>query len=405
MPKLASKYTCSGCMACKDICPKKAIFKQIGKDGHRYVSVNPSLCIECKLCEKICPVVNGYSYGDNTLESAFYAGWSKDSVLRTNGATTGIFGTLAWDFLNRGGWIAGAVMDGLECNYILSDSYEDIPRLQGSKYTSSDPTAIYSSVLSKLKGGDKVLFSGLPCHVAALLNYIPKILHERLYTVDLICGGVSSPLLIDRFVQNNPDVKSILSFRNKNRGWKPDGYRYSLTFQTKDGKVVSESPEKRNLVTDGFSCELTDRYSCYNCKFSGMHRKSDITIGDLWKDRTFTDQHFNGVSSLIVHSEKGKRLLESANIELSKVSPGQVLVPNHRIYDGRSGKEYLPERRFMGFFFKYLSYESLLKIYASNLRTKNVLWWPFALYRLVSFRFLNWFRQRRDNKLLKEILK
>ena len=289
MPKLASRYTCSGCMACKDICPRQAIFRRTGKDGHRYVSVDPSLCIECKLCEKTCPVVNGYVYAENTLASTFYAGWSGDSVLRNNGATSGIFGTLSQAFLDQGGRIAGAVMDNLECHYILTSSSTDIPRLQGSKYTTSDPTGIYRAVLKKLKEGCPVLFSGLPCHVAALLNYVPQNLQDKLFTVDLICGGVSSPLLIEKFVQHNPGVETILSFRNKKHGWKPEGYRYSLTYLKDDGSVVSENPAKRNLVTDGFACELTDRYSCYGCRFAGIHRKSDMTIGDLWRDTVFSE--------------------------------------------------------------------------------------------------------------------
>ena len=69
MPKLASINTCTGCMACGDICPKNAISAVNGYDGHRYVETDTSLCVECNLCEKTCPVVNGDVYGENSLKS------------------------------------------------------------------------------------------------------------------------------------------------------------------------------------------------------------------------------------------------------------------------------------------------------------------------------------------------
>lgn len=405
MPKLASKDTCTGCMACKDVCPKKAIYKRRGNDGHQYISIDSSLCIECQLCEKTCPVVNGKEYAKNTFDSDFYAGWSDSMPLRQNGATSGIFGTIADYFLKQDGWVAAAVMNGLECKYIMTDSYSDLLRMQGSKYTTSDPTDIYKSVRDGLKEGKNILFCGLPCHVAALLSFVPQNLKTNLYTIDLICGGVSSPLLIEKFVKFESGIKSIISFRNKKCGWKPEGYRYSLKYEKEDGTIICDDSKKKNLITDGFACELTNRYSCYNCQFSGIHRKSDITIGDLWGDQFFKDQHFNGVSAIIVHSENGKKLLERSNIILHEVSPNRILNHNHRFYDGKSNKVYLPERRFMGLFFNLFSYKNLLRIYASDLRTKNIIWWPFALYHIISFRLIGMITKMRDRKLLKKIIK
>lgn len=405
MPELATKQTCSGCMACKDKCPKEAITSVIGEDGHRYIKIDSNRCVECKICEKTCPVVNGFSYGKNNLQSNFYAGWSDNSSIRDKGATSGIFGAIADSFIRNGGFVAGAVMDGLECRYILINSLDDIERLQGSKYTSSDPSGIYKVILDKLRSGKKVLFSGLPCHVAALLNFIPLKLQTKLYTIDLICGGVSSPKLIERFVSEKSDITSILSFRNKKNGWKPNGYRYSLTYLTKNGQIHSEPNYVRNLVTDGFACELTDRYSCYDCHFNGCHRKSDVTIGDLWKDKLFVAEHFRGVSSIIVHSEKGHTLIESSSITLKKIDPENILYPNHRIFNGKSIKAYFPERRLIGRIFKWLNYESLVRIYAGDLKTWNILWWPMAAYRVISFRIANIFQRESSKRILNKLFK
>lgn len=405
MPELATKQTCTGCMACKDKCPKEAITSVIGTDGHRYIGIDINRCIDCKICEKTCPVVNSYSYGENNLRSKFYAGWSENKSIRDKGATSGIFGTIADSFIKTGGFVAGAIMDGLRCKYILINSLDDLEKLQGSKYTSSNPSGIYKAVLDELKQGEKVLFSGLPCHVAALLNYVPAKLQTKLFTIDLICGGVSSPKLIERFASEKSDIASILSFRNKRNGWKPDGYRYSLTYLTHDGQMHSEPQAARNLITDGFACELTDRFSCYNCRFCGSHRKSDLTIGDLWRDKDFSKEHFNGVSSIIIHSKKGQDLIDSSAIYHTEVNPKKILNPNSRIFNGKSLKSYFPERIFMGFLFKHLSYKSLLKVYASDFRTKNILWWPIAGYRILSFKLSDAIRRKSDKKILNQIFK
>ncbi len=405
MPELASKHKCTGCMACKDKCPKEAISSVIGTDGHRYVKIDNTVCIECKICEKACPIINEFSYGENTLKSEFYAGWSNVGSIRDKGATSGIFGSIADSFIRNGGLVAGAIMDGLECRYILTNSLNDIDRLQGSKYTSSNPSGIYRAILENLKCGHMVLFSGLPCHVAALLNYVPTRFQAKLYTIDLICGGVSSPKLIERFVLEKDNIASIISFRNKKSGWKPNGYRYSLTYLTKEGKTISEHQSTRNLVTDGFACELTDRYSCYDCQFNGCHRKSDMTIGDLWRDRQFANEHYRGVSSIIIHSEKGHLIMESGHITLNKIEPKNILYPNHRIFNGKSIKAYFPERRLIGIAFKWLNYKSLMRIYASELKTWNILWWPMAMYRLISFKVANIYQTRLSKRILNNIFK
>ncbi|MDE6292805.1 MAG: 4Fe-4S binding protein, partial [Bacilli bacterium] len=170
-------------MACEDKCPTKAIYQTIGNDGHKYIKINEDKCIECKLCEKTCPAVNNLTYGDNSIHTnKFYAGWAKNNKLRGNAATSGIFGAIAKYFLDQGGWIAGAIMDGIDCKYIVTNSIDDIARLQGSKYTYSNPKGIFGQILALLKSGNIVLFSGLPCHVAALISFIPSSLQTHLYT-------------------------------------------------------------------------------------------------------------------------------------------------------------------------------------------------------------------------------
>lgn len=390
-------------MGCMNVCPVQAITTEYYSDGHRGISVNPDVCIECGACERVCPVVNGSVYGKNTLDSEYYAGWATKQDIRRRGATSGIFGALAERVISEGGYVAGAVMEGMACRYIISNKYEDIERMQGSKYTSSDPGCVYKEVRSKLSEGREVLFCGLPCHVAGLLEYLPSRMRENLTTVDIICGGVSSPSLIRRYAEHVGDMEDIISFRDKSSGWKPTGFRYSLKYIDKDANVVDTSAKGRNLITDGFACELTDRYSCYDCRFSFTHRKSDLTIGDLWGDTEFKDQHCNGVSGIIAHSEKGREQLAKAGIELHPIIPERLLCNNYRIFNGKSIKGRFPERRWLAYALHHLSYDSLLKIYGSALKPIRLLWIPFTVYRLLSFRFAEFLNKRRGKQLLKQI--
>lgn len=405
MPELAKISECTGCMGCMNVCPKDAISAVEQSDGHMGVRVDPERCIECGLCEKRCPVVNGYQYGGYDPESDYYAAWSEDDTLRRQGATSGIFGTLAATILDRGGYVVGAVNDGLRCRYRMISGREELSQLQGSKYTASFPDLIYRDILSRLRQGDTVLFGGLPCHVAALLNYIPDPLKANLFTADIICGGVASPLLIKRYAEEHPDMTQVKSFRDKDGGWHPKGYRYNLKYLSADGAVHPGSPGgSRNLITDGFACELTDRESCYDCRFAFTHRKSDLTMGDLWGDTLFPDQHPHGVSAVLAHTSRGRQLLHDSRISLHPIEPRQVLGHNDRIFNGRSVKRRFPERLLFPRLIRRSSYSTLMRVYASDLRGAPWYWMPFALYRLVSFRIAEKIKKRHDRYISRQLI-
>lgn len=49
---------CCGCSACECICPQNAISMVENKEGFLYPIINESLCIECGLCQRVCPIGN-----------------------------------------------------------------------------------------------------------------------------------------------------------------------------------------------------------------------------------------------------------------------------------------------------------------------------------------------------------
>ena len=53
-----NKADCCGCTACYSVCPQKAISMQQDQEGFLYPFVEISKCIDCKLCDSVCPIEN-----------------------------------------------------------------------------------------------------------------------------------------------------------------------------------------------------------------------------------------------------------------------------------------------------------------------------------------------------------
>ena len=360
MPKLADIYTCTGCLACVDSCAKGALRSYYNDEGHLTFSFDTSSCIDCGLCEKVCPVISDFLYGENVLcKSTPFAAWSCDDLLRAKSSSGGVFATLAKHIISQSGVAIGASLYHNEVRHVVIDTVEDIYKLQGSKYTQSDTAGIYRAAKEYLQNGQNVLFSGLGCQIAGLLSYLgDKEYKGELYTVDLICGGVPTRFLIDRYLKENPNVSEIIAFRNKAK------YEFSVKDKNDQVRVVPLS--QRPFPLCGFYTELTNRYSCYDCRFNGTHRKSDITIGDYWGDTEFPEEHQNGISVAVAHSDKGKMLLAQANIETHEIEWENFLMHNPRMMDGHKSASQSNARKNLAKAFKEYSYEKLLQVYANK---------------------------------------
>ena len=360
MPKLADNYKCTGCLACVGACTKGALALCYNEEGHLFYKIDATLCVECGLCEKTCPVVSGFKYGNNILtESQPFAAWCKDDGLRAKSSSGGVFAGLAKFVIEQGGVVIGASLEHNEVKHIIIETIDDIYRLQGSKYTQSNTDGIYKITRQYLREGRTVLFSGLGCQVAGLLSYLGnKEYAGKLYTVDLICGGVPSRFIIDKYLEQNPEVKEIAGFRNKGN------YEFSVICTDGNKQVVPLSDRPFPLC--GFYTELTNRYSCYDCQYNGAHRKSDITIGDYWGDTEYLQEHKKGISVAVAHSDKGRNILTLANIEIHEIGWENFLLHNPRMIDGYKRASKSKARRNLAHAFAEYPYEKLLQIYANK---------------------------------------
>lgn len=350
-PQLATIKTCTGCLACLDSCTQKAVSDYIGNDGHIYIKCDATICIGCHKCEAVCPVVNGLSYSSNDLKSSYaYAAFCTEDELYENSTSGGVFAALAKEFILNGGYVCGVILEDNKAKHIISNNLTDIKRMQGSKYMQSCTNGIYRKIEALLKDGHKVLFCGMGCQAAALCSYFKKNKNrDNLFVIDMICGGVTSSIFVKKFIQNEKDYTSVVGFRKKNE--------YVLSCTCVDGNIEFLHGQ-RPLPLMGFFSGTTKRYSCGDCRFTGVERLSDITIGDYWGSDNNVHQ-----SVAIVHTTKGEWLLGSLKKLKKEKIDWSFLSHNFRCIIGKNYNNNRFGRKHLGWILNNCSYKSLLGLY------------------------------------------
>lgn len=304
MKNVLKKNNCTGCTACKNICPQNAISMIADKEGFLYPIVDEGKCINCGLCHVICPVLN--NGGDTKKLIDVYACFNNNDEERLKSSSGGIFSLLAKNILERNGIVFGASFNKEHLvEHIYINTVKDLYRLQGSKYLQSSLGESFKTVEKNLNEGKYVLFSGTPCQIEGLLHYLRKE-YDNLFTVDIVCHGVPSPKIWQKYLTSLKSPISKINFRNKANGWK----KYNLTISN-DNFIVNESFLK-NSFFNLFLNNLIVRPSCYECKFKNKYRRSDITLGDFWGINKILPKMDDdkGTSLMIINTCKGNDLFK-----------------------------------------------------------------------------------------------
>lgn len=328
--RLAPIDKCTACMACVDSCRHKALSVSVDSNGFFKINFNEKNCVECGACRRICTVINKADINKDSITlSKPFAAWCTDGPLRAKSASGGAFAAIAKAFLGKGAIVYGAAIDGLGVSHRRVDKIEDLPLLLGSKYQHSKMEGVFVQIRKDLTEGRIVLFCGLSCQTVAVMNYVGEKLKDKLYTIDTICGGVSTMLPIIQISKRN-GFSGILSFRNKDDGWKSVGYQYDLKMISHDGNTVDLGAD--NLILRCFRNKFTKRASCLDCQFNGFHRPSDATIGDFWGDTRFREQHEQGLSVLVVHSQRLNDVIQNSSLHIEPISWQELVKFNPNVY-------------------------------------------------------------------------
>ncbi len=315
MINIIDKHNCCGCNACVQKCPKQCIFMYEDEEGFLYPKVDVGKCIDCHLCEKVCPCLNQ----EKTHEPlACYAVKNPNENIRNQSSSGGIFTAIAEKVIVEGGVVFGARFnEKWQVVHACAENTENLAAFRGSKYVQSKIGETFKQAETVLKVGRKVLFSGTPCQVSGLKHFLMKE-YENLLTVEVVCHGVPSPKIWREYLEslNLTNIGSI-SHKDKSTGWRS----YSFTIKDKEQKIIFTNRAGDNLYMMAFNRNLTLRPSCFLCPAKSGKSRADITLADYWGIEHFIPQidDNKGTSFVCGNSEKGKALIKQLNFQFVQV--------------------------------------------------------------------------------------
>ena len=336
MINILDKKDCCGCASCVQVCPKQCISMNEDCEGFLYPKVDSAVCVDCGLCEKVCPVIN---QGYTIVPLATYAAKNKDEKIRYKSSSGGVFTLIAEQILADGGVVFGARFNE---NWVVIHDYaetgEGLEAFRGSKYVQSVIGDNYKYAKQFLLEGRKVLFSGTPCQIAGLKKFLRKE-YENLLTVEVVCHGVPSPKVWRDYLQykraqhvvgKNTVSSSIdelpvitgISFRDKISGWKKFGFKICYAALKAAENSVSKStnidnceitPFNEDVFMRGFLKNLYLRPSCYHCVGRQGKSGADIVIADYWGIQRIHSEldDDKGVNLVLINTQKGQTYFDA----------------------------------------------------------------------------------------------
>lgn len=297
---------CSGCGACYNVCPKDAISMVYNEEGFHEPVIDEEKCISCGMCEKVCTALHPKK--DNDLEPDIYMVKGDDKILKES-SSGGVFALLADYILDQKGYVCGAAYnDSFEVWHRIEHTKEGVKKLKRSKYVQCQTGLVFRDIKKLLEDGEWVLFSGSPCQVGGLHNYLGKS-YEKLYTMDIICHGGPAPMSWKRYLNESVNIDNLtdIDFRHKGHGFK----KLHVAFKYKN-KKEDVQPSSQNRYYKHFLKNLGLRKACANCEGAVVPRVGDFSAGDFWgAEKHFPElaQNDSGLSVIFFNNEHAKKLL------------------------------------------------------------------------------------------------
>lgn len=301
MINITNSSDCCGCTACASVCAHNAITMKPDALGFLYPEVDKQKCVNCSLCEQVCSFNEDYDKKLNLDKPIAYAVRHKNMCEIETSRSGGAFIAFSDWILEKGGVVYGVGYTGhFKAIHKRATTKEERDEFKGSKYVQSDMNTVFKQVKEDLKKGLEVLFSGTPCQTSGLISFLGDRYRTKLYVIDIVCHGVSSPYIWNDYLiyLENKERKKLTSvnFRDKKEfGWK--AHRESFVFNN----------SYKYTYKNRYYNHIMFRHSCSICYFSNIIRPSDVTIADFWGWEK-VDPNFNadnkGCSLVLCNTEK-----------------------------------------------------------------------------------------------------
>ena len=314
MIEIKNKVDCCGCNACGDACAHGAITFKTDIEGFWYPEVDKEKCVDCGLCEKVCPILHPADNIDRYNEALVFAAYTKDDEIRTDSTSGGIHSMLAQAMYNKNAYVGGAVYnEDHTVSQIIDDNPDRLKDIRSSKYLQSDSTGVYKDIKKRLREGREVFFCGCPCQIHALYKYLGNKEYDNLTTCDFICRGVNSPKVFLKYMdmlERQYGAKATkIKFKAKEWGW----HNFSMRVNFANGEEYCKDRWHDLFFIGYLQAGNFTRPSCYECHFKGFPQKADITLADFWGieniDKSMDQDR--GTSLVMVNSDKGMKLFDS----------------------------------------------------------------------------------------------
>lgn len=333
MIQIKRKEACCGCNACGDVCAHSAITFTTDIEGFWYPQVDREKCVDCGLCEKVCPVINIKELKRNDYPQPAHtiAAFNKKMSVRWDSTSGGAFSALAEGMYEQDGYVEGAIYnEDFSVSNFISNNPDDLKRLRSSKYLQSRAEGIFKQIQSLLRRGEKVLACGTPCQMAALRSFLRKD-YENLIIVDFICRGVNSPKVyrkyLDSLERKFGGKVVYVKAKNKELGWR--NLTRKVVFD--NGKAYY-GVHMQDDFRRGYHTNVYCRPSCYECQFKGFPRIADITIADYWGIEKVNPNMDNniGTSMILLNSDKGIAYFEKVKDKLEwEETKFEIILPGN----------------------------------------------------------------------------
>lgn len=315
---LKEKQKCCGCTACYNGCPVKAITMEPDIEGFLYPRIDEEKCVQCGLCEKICPVLNRECHEEMTEG---YIIRYKNAEIVEESTSGGAFTAFATFLLNNGYVVYGAGYDD-DMQVVCKEALKltDLKEMRGSKFVQSNLGNIFQTIKRQLKEDQKILFTGTPCQVAGLISYLGG-KPENLICIDFVCRGVPSPGLWKNYVDMMEKTygSKMVGARFKHKTYGYHGTTMKVDFA--NGKTWYGSGRVDPMMK-AFVTEMASRPSCHICAFKGVERQSDVTMFDCYEFSRITGMRDDdkGYSSVFIHSKTGRALVDALGDDIFKIN-------------------------------------------------------------------------------------